>query len=72
MTIDSARPWLDSYAPGIPHDIEPVDRLPHRPGRDTAQKYPKAVALEFFGAKTTYDDLVEQIQRAAEGLRRSG
>ena len=72
MTIDSARPWLGSYAPGIPHDIEPATGSLIDLVRDTAQKYPKAVALEYFGAETTYEDMVDEIQRAAEGLRRLG
>lgn len=72
MTIDSARPWLDSYAPGIPHDIEPVTGSLNDLVRDIAEKYPDAVALEYFGAETTYRDMVEQIQRAAEGLRKLG
>jgi long-chain acyl-CoA synthetase len=72
VTIDSARPWLDSYADGIPHDIEPVHGSLIDLVRVTAEKYPKAVALEYFGAETTYENMVEQIQRAAEGLRRLG
>ncbi|GAA4670410.1 long-chain-fatty-acid--CoA ligase [Frondihabitans cladoniiphilus] len=72
MTTDSARPWLDSYAPGIPHDIEPAKGSLIDLVRDTATTYPKAVALEYFGAETTYSDLVEQVQRAAEGLRKLG
>jgi long-chain acyl-CoA synthetase len=35
-------------------------------------RYGTATALEFFGATTTYRDLGEQIERAAEGLRRLG
>jgi len=69
VTIDSARPWLDSYAPGIPHDIEPVTGSLIDLVRLTAEKYPKATALEYFGAETSYESMVEQIQRAAEGLR---
>ncbi|ROQ38376.1 long-chain acyl-CoA synthetase [Frondihabitans sp. PhB188] len=72
MTIDSARPWLDSYAPGIPHDIEPPTGSLIDLVRDTAAKYPSATALEYFGAETSYSSLVEQIQRAAEGLRKLG
>ncbi|ARC56373.1 Long-chain-fatty-acid--CoA ligase [Frondihabitans sp. 762G35] len=72
MTIDSARPWLDSYAPGIPHDIGEVKGSLIDLVRDTAAKYPQATALEYFGAETSYADLVEQVQRAAEGLRRLG
>jgi long-chain acyl-CoA synthetase len=72
VTIDSARPWLDSYAPGIPHDIEPATGSLIDLVRETAERYPTAVALEYFGAETTYRDLVDQVQRAAEGLRALG
>jgi len=72
VTIDSARPWLDSYAPGIPHDIEPVTGSLNDLVVDSAKRYPKAVALEYFGAETTYSDLVDQVRRAAEGLRMLG
>jgi long-chain acyl-CoA synthetase len=38
----------------------------------SARRFGRKVALEFFGAETTYRDLGEQIRRAAEGLRRLG
>lgn len=72
MTIDTPRPWLDSYAPDVPHDIEPVTGSLLDLVDESARRYPKAVALEYFGATTTYRELVEQIARAAEGLRRLG
>lgn len=72
MTIDTARPWLASYAPGIPHDIEPATGSLIDLVRVTAEKYPKATALEYFGAETSYQSMVEQVQRAAEGLRKLG
>ena len=72
MTTDSARPWLDSYAPGVPHDLEPVDGSLLDLVEASAARYPRAVALEFFGATTTYSELVDQIARAAEGLRKLG
>ena len=53
MTTDSARPWLDSYAPGVPHDLEPVDGSLLDLVEASAARYPKAVALEFFGSTTT-------------------
>ena len=72
MTIDTARPWLNSYAQGVPHDIDPVSGSLLDLVEGSASSYPKAVALEFFGATTTYSDLVDQIERAAEGLRKLG
>ncbi len=67
-----AKPWLQSYAPGVPAEIaEPsgslVDII-----RTSAAAYPQAVALEFFGAETTYAELSDQIDRAAEALRQLG
>jgi long-chain acyl-CoA synthetase len=72
VTIDTARPWLASYAPGVPHDIEPVTGSLLDIVEGTAAEYPRAVALEFFGATTTYAELVDQVSRAAEGLRKLG
>ncbi|ROS59530.1 long-chain acyl-CoA synthetase [Frigoribacterium sp. PhB160] len=72
MTIETPRPWLNSYAPGVPTDIEPVTGSLLDIVEGSAAAYPKAVALEFFGATTTYSELVEQISRAAEGLRALG
>ncbi len=72
MSSYSDRPWVTGYAPGVPADIElPTGSLAHLIDESVA-KYGKHVALEFFGATTTYAELGEQILRAAEGLRRRG
>jgi long-chain acyl-CoA synthetase len=72
MTTDPARPWLDSYAPGVPHDIaEQTGSLADLISESVAA-YPNNVALEFFGATTTYAQLGAQIDAAAEGLRALG
>jgi long-chain acyl-CoA synthetase len=72
VTIDTPRPWLASYAPGVPHDIELPEGSLFDIVEESAQHYPEKVALEFFGAETTYASLADQIARAAEGLRRIG
>lgn len=66
------RPWVRSYAPGVPRDIEDpreslVDLLDN-----SVRRFPDLVALDFFGAATTYAELADQVSRAAEGLRRRG
>ncbi|MEO5535084.1 MAG: long-chain-fatty-acid--CoA ligase [Pseudolysinimonas sp.] len=72
MTTDAKRPWLDSYAPGVPHEIElPTTSLADLIA-ESVTNYPDNVALEFFGRTTTYAELGDQIERAAEGLRRLG
>lgn len=67
-----SRPWLDSYADGVPSDIEtPTQTLPEMMVRSVAD-FGRRPALEFFGAVTTYRELGDRILRAAEGLRRLG
>jgi len=68
----SSAPWLASYAPGVPHHLDaPTGSLIDLIHESVAQ-YPDRPALEFFGRVTTYAELGEQIDRAAEGLRKLG
>ena len=66
------RPWITSYAEGVPAELE----LPEGSLFDLVEasiaEFGDEVALEFFGRETTYAQLGEQIDRAAEGLRRLG
>jgi long-chain acyl-CoA synthetase len=66
------RPWIKSYAEGVPGDIE----LPTGSLADLIQasvtEFGDHVALEFFGRETSYTELGAQIDRAAEGLRKLG
>lgn len=72
MTIATPRPWLDSYAEGVPDDIEPSDDSLVDVIRGSVAQYEQNVALEFFGAEITYGELGDRIARAAEGLRKLG
>ena len=72
MTIDTPRPWLSSYAPGVPHEIDLPEGSLFDIVEHSAEEYGANVALEFFGATTTYASLAEQVARAAEGLRLLG
>ncbi len=66
------KPWLDSYADGVPRELEvPPGTLGDLIAESVAT-YPRGVALEFFGRETSYAELGEQIEHAAEGLRRLG
>lgn len=72
MTTDPTKPWLDSYAPGVPHELPaPTGSLVDLIAESVAT-YPDHVALEFFRRETTYAALGDQIARAAEGLRALG
>ena len=66
------RPWLAAYAPEVPDAIDEVTQTLSDMIDASIARYGRARALEFFGAATTYADLGEQIDRAAEGLRRLG
>ena len=68
----TARPWLASYADGVPAEIEPVTQTLVDMLDDAVARYPRRPALEFFGAVTTYRELGEQVARAAAGLWRLG
>lgn len=72
MTTLADRPWLASYAPGVPHDIEAPTGSLAELIRESVEQYPKSVALEFFGRTTTYAELGDLIERAANGLRALG
>ncbi len=66
------RPWITSYADGVPDDIElPTGSLSDLMSSSVAE-FGDHVALEFFGRETSYAELGQQIDQAAEGLRRLG
>ncbi|WP_104092189.1 long-chain-fatty-acid--CoA ligase [Arthrobacter sp. GMC3] len=65
-------PWVKNYQPGVPAEIElPTESLVAMFERSVAEAG-SAPAMEFFGRRTTYRELGEQVSRAAEGLRLLG
>ena len=71
-TYDPPRPWIQSYAAGVPNDLEPVSGSLVDIVEASARDYPNAPALQFFGRTTSYRELQQQIERAAAGLRAQG
>jgi long-chain acyl-CoA synthetase len=72
VSIFDTKPWLDAYAPGVPHEIalpsgSLVDMV-----EDAVARFRRTTALQFFGEPTSYAELGDQIGRAAEGLRLLG
>ena len=68
----TGRPWLTSYAPGVAAEIEvPAESLPEMLA-SSATRHGSRVALDFFGAETTYTQLADEVSRAAEALRNVG
>jgi long-chain acyl-CoA synthetase len=72
MIFTTPRPWLSSYAEGVPHEIELPTGSLFDLVEASVSEFGDNIALEFFGATTTYAELGEQILRAAEGLRLLG
>ncbi|WP_163543455.1 long-chain-fatty-acid--CoA ligase [Occultella kanbiaonis] len=69
---DPIGPWVKNYQEGVPATIDlPTESLP-RMLEDSVQRFSTKVAMEFFGARTTYGELGDQVARVAEGLRRLG
>ena len=66
------RPWLTSYADNVPHEIGEQTASLFDMIESSSKEFADNVALEFFGATTTYAELGAQIDRAAEGLRLLG
>ncbi|GAA1792577.1 long-chain-fatty-acid--CoA ligase [Agromyces lapidis] len=72
MTITTPRPWLASYAAGVPDDIDEPEGSLYDLIRASVEQYPENVALEFFERTMSYRELGDEIERAAEGLRLLG
>ena len=72
MTTSPQRPWFTSYGEGVPHEIaKPTETLVDMIWNST-RLYRDNVALQFFGATTTYEKLREQIASVANGLHGLG
>ena len=67
--FDPPRPWIASYADGVPDEIELPTGSLYDLVAASADEFAGNVALEFFGRTTSYRELNDQILRAAEGLR---
>lgn len=72
MSQTQEKPWVKNYQPGVPAEIDlPTESLVAMFERSVAEAG-SSPALEFFGRRTSYAGLGEQVERAAEGLRRLG
>ncbi|GAA1525994.1 long-chain acyl-CoA synthetase [Microbacterium ginsengiterrae] len=71
-TYEPPRPWIASYAEGVPADLPPVTGSLIDIVAASARDFPDAPALEFFGRVTTYAQMQAAIDRAAAGLHALG
>jgi long-chain acyl-CoA synthetase len=70
MSID--RPWLASYRPGVPHDVEVPDEPLTASLDRAAARHPDRVAVDFLGRTTTYAQLADAVARGAQALHDLG
>ncbi|CAJ0891129.1 long-chain acyl-CoA synthetase [freshwater sediment metagenome] len=69
----AARPWLASYPPGVPHEIDPseystlVDMF-----RKSVEAFTDRPAMESFGARLTFRELSQAADRVAAWLQAQG
>ena len=66
------RPWLTSYAKGVPADIPTPTQTLVEMFEESARRYRGRAALDFFGQSTTYGELQNEVLRVANGLRKLG
>ena len=72
MTEGMERTWLKHYAEGVPADVDGGDSTLVDLLDTSVERFGPLVALEFFGAETTFAELGAQVRAAAEGLRQLG
>jgi long-chain acyl-CoA synthetase len=66
------RPWLAQYAPGVPAEIEIPDGSLADLLDTSVARFGDKVALDFYGATTTYRELGDQVSRMAAALLELG
>lgn len=72
MNASGERPWANSYAPGVPLDIDVPEESLVDLLETSVRRFGPKVALDFFGSTTTYTQLGRQVAQGAEVLRRMG
>src|SRR5690606_27995907 len=72
MSALTTKPWLSSYARGVPADAGPARETLVEMLDGSVKRHARRPALDFFGETTSYRELGEQVARAANGLRRLG
>ncbi len=68
MTTTAGRPWLSSYAEGVPAEVDVPDGSLVDLLGEAARRFGPRVALDFYGATTTYAELEAQVSRSASAL----
>jgi len=65
MSYFESRPWLSSYADGVPAEIPPTTQTLTDMLDASVKRYGRRVALDFFGQTLTYRELGDEAARVA-------
>ncbi|UCG23545.1 MAG: long-chain fatty acid--CoA ligase [Chloroflexota bacterium] len=72
MSFYDHKPWIESYEPGVPAELEIPDYPLFRMLEESAIKYPDNAALIFKGRKISYRELNEFADAVAAALAANG
>ncbi len=72
MNALASRPWLDHYPSGVPAEVEIPHEAVGRGLQVAAERWPERIAVDFFGAVTTYAQLAAEVERAMAALHGLG
>ena len=66
------KPWLTSYAEGVPHSLEEDLRPLHAFFEEASLEYGENPCLDFLGKKYSYNEVADLVGRAAKGFQLLG
>lgn len=66
------KPWFSSYDEGVPFQLDYPKRTLVEQLKETARKFPKRPAVDFFGKRLSYAELWRAVQRFAWVLKQEG
>jgi long-chain acyl-CoA synthetase len=70
--INNLKPWFSVYPENVPTRIDYPDVPLYALLDESAERYPQRIATVFLGKKTTYQALIEQVNKFANGLKKLG
>ncbi len=66
------KPWLKHYEPHVPEHIDYPNRILPHVLKQSAEKYPERTAMLFKGARMSYAELDETVDKLAAALQQMG
>lgn len=70
--INNDKPWVNFYDDGVPKSIKYPDKMLWEIIEDSAIKYPKELAYEYYGTTVTFEKFMAEIEEVACALKSIG